>query len=304
MFGRIAILTQYAWLKQPNRRMIVGNDLDALLSAQFLHHTLGWTMAGFYNYAELYHDPAINPRDCVWVDLDIYHADIASIGHHILKTSPVDQVPNHRLTLNPNLLRGVDQTDFTHKYPLGSIHFLVWLHEQRIKNKRACTLLLWLADSTWINAQYYRDNVRAWLMDWQPVPELVNTFDQTNSLEFETEMRDQIFKTIDIAELADDDNIQRRSKHLNLGGHQCVWNKPDDLIKVRRVTDLIERRFGWRAPMFPREWQSIVGKRQSASLSDLIKQHGSFDKFLAKEKVFSYVIPNFKRINYTTGINL
>jgi hypothetical protein len=117
-------------------------------------------------------------------------------------------------------------------------------------------------------------------------------------------MRDQIFKTIDVAELADDDNIQRRSKHLNLGGHQCVWNKPDDLIKVRRVTDLIERRFGWRAPMFPSEWQSIVGKRQSASLSDLIKQYGSFDKFLAKEEVFSYVIPNFKRINYTTGINL
>jgi hypothetical protein len=48
----------------------------------------------------------------------------------------------------------------------------------------------------------------------------------------------------------------------------------------------------------------MIGKRQSASLSDRIKQYGSFDRFLAKEKVFSYVIPNFKRINYTSGINL
>lgn len=31
-------------------------------------------------------------------------------------------------------------------------------------------------------------------------------------------------------------------------------------------------------------------------------KHGSFDKFLASERVFSYVIPNKDRVNYTTGI--
>jgi hypothetical protein len=58
------------------------------LSAQFLQHTLGWSIAGFYNYATLYHDPAIDPRACVWVDLDIYDPACCSIGHHILRPAP------------------------------------------------------------------------------------------------------------------------------------------------------------------------------------------------------------------------
>jgi len=37
-------------------------------------------------------------------------------------------------------------------------------------------------------------------------------------------------------------------------------------------------------------------------LPELVKKHGSFDKFLANEKVLSYVIPNEDRVNYTTGI--
>lgn len=304
MFDRIDILTRYAWLMQPNQPMIIGNDLDALLSAQFLHDTLGWTVAGFYNYTTLYHDPKIDPLDCTWVDLDIHHPLVGSIGHHILKVSADDAVPDHQLTVNPNLLRGVDQTDFTHKYPLGTIHFLLWLHDRRVPKKRVATLWLWLADSAWINAQHYRRNVEEWLQQWLPVPELIATFDQTNTGDFEEEMRDQVLSVIDIAELADDDNVQRRSKFLNLGGHQCVWNKPEELIKVRRVTDLIERKLGWKRPEFPEQWAAIEGKRQSGRLPDLIQRHGSFDAFLANERVFSYVIPKRDRVNYTVGIAL
>ena len=170
MFNRTDIHTHFPWLAQRERRMIIGNDIDALLSAQFLQHTLGWSIAGFYNYTTLYVDPAIDPRDCVWVDLDIHDPACCSIGHHILRPTPTDRIPGHRSSVNPNLLRGIDQTDFTHKYPLGTIHFLLWLHDVRVRNKRACTLLLWLADSTWINAQRYRANVREWLTNWITVP--------------------------------------------------------------------------------------------------------------------------------------
>ncbi len=304
MFSRSNILSQFPWLAQRNRRMIIGNDLDALLSAQFLHDYLGWSIAGFYTYSTIYSDPKTDLRECVWVDLDIYHADIASIGHHILKSSAIDRIPHHRLSLNPNLLRGIDQADFKHKYPLGTIHLLLWLHDQSIKNRRPATLMLWLADSAWINAQIYRDNVTTWLQAWLPVSELINTFDQTVTGEFEAEMRDQVLSKIDIAELAEADNIQRRSKHLDLGGHQCAWNAPSDLSKVVRVIDLIKRRFGWAAPSFPREFKAIEGVRRSAKLPELIAKHGSLDKFLDAEKVFSYVIPNRDRINYTTEIKI
>ena len=301
MLNRTDTLTRFPWLTQRQRRMIIGNDIDALLSAQFLHHTLGWSIVGFYNYTTLYHDPAIDPRDCVWVDLDIHDRACSSIGHHILRPTPADRIPGHRSSVNPNLLRGIDGTAFTHKYPLGTIHFLLWLHDQRIKNKRACTLLLWLADSTWINAQRYRANVHDWLTNWISVPELLETFDQTDTPDFEAEMQAQVLSKLQLAEL-EPGNVQNVSQHLGLGGHQCAWNKPEDLLKVYRVTNLIERALGWRAPHFPREFKAIEGQRRSAKLPDLVKRHGSFDKFLANEKVFSYVIPNKDRVNYTTGL--
>src|SRR5512135_2591600 len=112
MFNRIDIFQHFPWLSQRQRPMIIGNDIDALLSAQFLYHVLDWTVAGFYNYTTLYHDPTIDPRACVWVDLDVYHSDLASIGHHILRPTPADRIPGHRSSVNPNLLRGIDQTGF------------------------------------------------------------------------------------------------------------------------------------------------------------------------------------------------
>jgi hypothetical protein len=303
MFNRTEIVQHHPWLASRDRRMIIGNDLDALLSAQFLQHALGWSLAGFYNYTTLYHDPAIDPCECIWVDLDIYEHACASIGHHILRPSPADRISGHHSSVNPNLLRGIDQTDFTHKYPLGTIHLLLWLHDVRIRNRRPAVLLLWLADSTWINAQRYRANAREWLTHWITVPELLDTFDQTDTPDFEAEMQAQVLNRLAIAELAPG-NVQNVSLHLGLGGYQCAWDKPDDLPKVRRVTDLIYRTFRWRTPQFPREFKAIEGQRHSAKLPDLVKQHGSFDKFLTNERVFSYVIPNRDRVNYTTGIVL
>ena len=303
MFNRTDILARYPWLAERKRRMIIGNDLDSLLSAQFLQHTLGWSIAGFYNYHTLYCDPAFDPRDGVWVDLDIYASSCASIGHHILRSTPADRIAGHRSSVNPNLLRGIDQTDFAHKYPLGTIHFLLWLHDAPIRNRRPALLMLWLADSAWINAQHYRANLRTWLAEWLPVPELINTFEQTNTSDFEAEMQAQILNRLASAELAPG-NVQNVSTHLGLGGYQCAWEKPDDLLKVRRVTDLIQRTLGWRAPQFPREFKQIEGQRHAARLSELIQKYGSFDQFLAQERVFSYVIPNKDRVNYTTGIDL
>ncbi len=303
MFNRTDILARYPWLTQRQRPMIIGNDLDALLSAQFLQHTLGWRMAGFYNYTTLYHDPTIDPRACVWIDLDVYQANIPSLGHHILRLAPTDRLARHRLSVNPNLLRGIDQTDFTHKYPLGTIHFLLWLHEVRLRNRRAALLLVWLADSAWINAQHYRANVREWLLEWLPQPDLVATFEQTNTVDFEAEMQTQVLQRLANAELPPG-NVQNVSAHLGLGGYQCTWDTPEEVGKVRRVTDLIERTLSWKRLIFPREFKALTGKRSSAKLADVIRQHGSFDEFLANERVFSYVIPNKERVNYTTGIAL
>ena len=54
MLKRTDILTRFPWLTQRQRHMIIGNDIDVRLSAQFLQHT--------HDYTTLYHDPAIDPR--------------------------------------------------------------------------------------------------------------------------------------------------------------------------------------------------------------------------------------------------
>jgi hypothetical protein len=61
---------------------------------------------------------------------------------------------------------------------------------------------------------------------------------------------------------------------------------------------------GWKRPNFPAKFTAVEGRRRSGALPDLISRHGSFDAFLNNEHVFSYVIPNRNRINFTTGIVL
>jgi len=65
-------------------------------------------------------------------------------------------------------------------------------------------------------------NVRDWLTHWISVPELLDTFDQTDTPDFEAEMQVQVLARLAIAELAPG-NVQNVSLHLGLGGYQCAW---------------------------------------------------------------------------------
>jgi hypothetical protein len=71
------------------------------------------------------------------------------------------------------------------------------------------------------------------------------------------------------------------------GGHELIpfsrsWLLATDTAILTQRADLLQP--SWRAPQFPREFKAIEGVRRSAKLPDLVKKHGSFDKFLANEK--------------------
>ena len=147
--SRREILLAHPWLQSRNLMLVVGDDIDSLMCATLMHHLLGWTIAGFYvDYAKVWYRSGLNVsalRDAIWLDLDISRAHIRSIGHHILLSRPDDRIPAHKESVNPNLLRGVTGRSgegraaehgeacpcggltFPHKYPLGTIHFLLWL---------------------------------------------------------------------------------------------------------------------------------------------------------------------------------
>jgi len=279
--------------------MIIGMDLDAMLSAMLLRHHLGWRLRGFYDLQTIYHDPGMTPADlrqCIWVDLDIYHPEIASIGHHILSFRSGDSLPGHARTLNPNLLRGMSYERFAAKYPLGTVHFLAWVLGVNLPAQNGGKYLFWLPDSSWINAQShrFRKNVHDWLWGFVEVPLLKDTFDDVDTIKFEGDIA-QFF-----AQLANETGFkagrgQVKSRHMQIGGMQCrmAGVDPASMQSFARLCRFVHERTGWHTDMgTPADLERIPGRRNPYK--------GDLAGFLAREQVFSYVIPNADVINYTT----
>jgi hypothetical protein len=85
------------------------------------------------------------------------------LGHHVLRLTPADRLPELSAKCNLNELVGRSvQRGFTRKYPLGTVHFLMWLYDVDLPPHPDAELLIWLADSTYINAQ-----ARSWRRDWK-----------------------------------------------------------------------------------------------------------------------------------------
>jgi len=308
---RERILQKFLWLKERYREMVVGTDFDALLSAAFLHDRNAWKIIGFYDFETTWHSPRISKdqlRRAIWIDLDIYHPKIRSIGHHILKYRQDDKILHHCQSLNPNLLRGIDHGNFQQKYPIGSIHLLVWLFNYRIVETQLNKLLFWHPDSSWINGQShrYRHNVNDWLQNFVPNDLMINTLTDIDTEEFEEEMRDIFIPKISQTGFKQGVG-QVESKHLKLRGHQCNFEDPNSNIdQIRNTFSLISRITGWTAPTIPDSYESIRGTRNKPryDYKSIIDNFGNLDGFLQKMKVFSYAIPNMGKMNYTNKIDL
>jgi hypothetical protein len=309
--SRKRIQEEFPWVIEPDRNMIIGSDIDAIISASFLHEHLNWEPVGFYtDFENLYTKSSISTKDAtdaVWVDLDIYHPDIPSIGHHILNFRLSDDIPGHTESLNPNLLRGMYHGNFRQKYPLGTIHFLSWLHRLPKAATKIQKLLYWLPDSTWINGQShrFRENVRDWLFNCIPCKCLIETFDWIEESEFEESLQGEIYSRIEEAGFSRGRG-QVTSKHLNLGGYQCSFINPNNMYqRLQALADLIAEIMNWEPLSIPTNMNALSGSRTSNySYSKVIEEYDGIDEFLSAKDVFSYAIPNRNTLNYTTDLNI
>jgi len=296
-------------------KMIIGNDLDALLSSCLLKSKFGWDIVGIYDYHTIWFDAKQTKQDFlknlksqkyIAVDLDIYRNYLPSVGHHILSLHPDDILPQHENTLNPNLLRGITHEKFKQKYPMGTVHFLMWLFDDYLKITRLGELLLWLADSTFINAQShrFRENVKDWLENFVPNNILKNGFDAVDTKAFETEVRKSAFPVLYKTGLGRGKG-QVKSRHLKLQGYQCQWMNPNDSRKkIINLLQIIKENLEWESPHLPESFNFINGTRDSKRIkSSELNQKEFLRRFLGDKKVFSYVITNKNLINFTTGID-
>jgi hypothetical protein len=295
--------------------IIIGNDLDALLSACLLKSRFGWDIVGIYDYQSLWFDSNLSKEDLfsnlksqqyLAVDLDIYRNYLPSIGHHILSLHNEDILPQHENTINPNLINGVTHQNFKQKYPLGTVHLLMWMLNEYPKLSRLGELLLWFADSTFINAQShrFRDNVKYWLNELVPNRVLNHGFEEVDTESFEEEMEKSVFPVLQKSGLARGKG-QVRSRYKKLQGYQCQWKNPNESRKsILSLLNIIYENTGWEAPELPHSFSEIAGNRNKFQFTkqDELKD-GFLRNFLGENKVFSYVITNRYLINYTTGID-
>jgi len=291
------------WAFEKNQSMIIGDDIDAIMSACFLHHFLNWNIKGFYvGYHKLFIESVFDRwEDSIFVDLDISQNKIKSIGHHILQINKYDKLEDigHQNSLNPNLLRNITMEKFGVKYPLGTIHFLMWLHNFNIEIENNLQKILWVPDSAWINGQShrFRENVYDWI-GYFNLQKLERHFEETDTKEFERIMEKIVYAEIKKAGF-NKGYGQVSSRHLKLKGFQCQFDSPNmDANRIKNLIQIICNIFNWDAPNLPEEYNKMVGTRKSNDISVECYQKG-LSQFIRDENIFSYVIPNYNKINYT-----
>ena len=294
--SRKEIFQRFPWQLERNRPMVISTDIDGLLSAAFLHHHLGWQVAGYYDSSTLWLSALTDKQRgrLVWVDLDICRPGCPTLGHHIL-TLTGDPPPALSCVCNPNLLAGIGADAFANKYPFSTVLLLLWLHEVSLRRDLMARLLVLHADSSWINYQHYGDNCRSWRerlpgYDWRWL------FNQVDSERFEARMQDQLYARLERLGACDSQG-QASSRHLGLKGGQLRFNPDWDEDVILSVYSLAGTYLKWSPPQAPVIAHRIEGHRTTAALHSTALKN--FPDDLIGSGVFSYAITSRNAINFT-----
>ncbi len=314
MRDRDALTQSYPWLARHDapERLIMGDDLDAALSTVlYLHTHPRAELVGVYRGYERVTFAA----QCdwaallggLWLDLDIYDARCRSLGHHIVRHTAEDVLPGFANSCNLNELYGRSVTrHFRWKYPLGTVHFLMWLYGCDVRPQTDAELLIWLADSTYINGQShrFRRNVEAWLREVVPLPGLLAGFAALDAPAFEARM--SAFQERLAGRGFAPGKGQVRSRHLGLSGFQCQPGPEDDpVLYLRKLLLYCANVTGWHFNLqqldgFRPPVQELVGRRRRCAVHTL--GDDGLAAFLERERVFSYVFTHRQTLNYTQDL--
>lgn len=163
------VLRRHPWIVAKNQDCILSPDSDGLLCGLFMSHYLGWRIQGFYDGKVLLVAKDIAPRDCIFLDMEIYRPNVKSVGQHMVlfdKKSPPKGWGAFDQCISANNLRRYDfKNDFKNKYPFGTIHFLAAIvgTQQKVGIKKNAVSSLLYTDGTFKNQFNYPENCLEWL---------------------------------------------------------------------------------------------------------------------------------------------
>ena len=289
--------------------MLIGDDLDSLLSAMFLHRHFGWPVKAVYcRYSRIWYNDApeefkrqLYSGRLFAVDLDIYHPAVPSLGHHMIAWDGAGELPGHSHSLNPNAVRGFTvEHDYRRKYPLATIHFLQWLLDADTGSAGA-GLLTWLADSAFINAQRYRENVEEWVRNYLSLPGFVEMLPALQNPDFERALQETILSPMSSNPLCRSSRSTYRSKYLGLNGFQCQFENPQiQNAAIRSLLRLLSELSGWPHLPFPETFEyDMEGRRREVRLAEIRNSGLTLGTWLEYAGVFSYAFTYSDRLNCT-----
>jgi hypothetical protein len=289
--------------------MIIGDDLDSLLSAMWLHQRFGWPVAGVYCcYTRIWHAKS---QEDFWgqllsgrlfaVDLDICHPNVPSLGHHIISLRKGEDLPGHSHTLNPNALRGFSvHENFNRKYPLATIHFLRWLFQEKTWSPGA-EMLAWLADSSFVNAQHYTKNVAEWVGGFLGFSAFAEILPTLQTLDFERTLAEKILRPMSANALCHRGRSSYKSKHLGLNGFQCQFDDPSaQNTDLQSLLANLSELSGWQKLLFPRQFEGCIeGQRLEMRIAEAMLPKETVAAWLERKEIFSYAFTFKERVNFT-----
>lgn len=119
-----------------NKDIIINTDIDGFLSSMILQKYYGCKVVGFSNSREtIWVTPEVKSiYDPIYIDLYVNSPNVICIDQHIIafNKSHHEKIRAMGTKINPNLDRertfvGDMKSDYYHKYPFGTVHYLVSL---------------------------------------------------------------------------------------------------------------------------------------------------------------------------------
>lgn len=118
-----------------NKNIIINTDIDGFLCGMLLQKYFNCKVVGFSNSKKtIWVDSSVKSiYDPIYIDLYVVNPDVTCIEQHIIGYDEEHnkQIASNPNKINPNLLRNKSFTvDYPHKYPFGTVHFLIALMEK------------------------------------------------------------------------------------------------------------------------------------------------------------------------------
>ena len=126
-------------LFEKNKNIVINTDIDGFLCGMVLQKYYGCKVVGFSNSREtVWLTPDIHDIDApIYIDLYVARPNVICIEQHIIAydRDHHEEIKAFGTKINPNLDRertfvGDMQSDYYHKYPFGTIHYLIALMER------------------------------------------------------------------------------------------------------------------------------------------------------------------------------